>query len=608
MWLKNIFIFVCIMISAGQCLYGQEPVIQTDSAHLYKQIETFSKKKKFTKFIFQLVFKPLPARTSPKIIKKLINKPYSSFEGKIIRNINIVTLDPFGFSVKDTSRLPRSFVEKGGNAIHLKSLHITIRNLLLIHQNEAFDSLQVKESERLIRSQPYVQQVEMIPISIKDNPDSVDINIRVLDNWSIIPQGAFSTSRIPIDITDKNFLGLGHSFEVAYTWNHTNGRDAFTSNYSIPNIRNTYISVKLHYGIDENDNFSKLISVERPFFSPYARWAAGINIAQAYKKDSILYQDSLYVQQPFKFNTQDYWAGFAAQIFGRTNEDERTTNLILSARFLRIRYLEHPEEIYDSLHIYSNEHFYLTGIGISTRKYVQDKYIFNFGFTEDVPVGRIYGLTGGYQVKNNIGRMYASARFSYGNYNAWGYLSTNLEFGSFFRNALMEQGVFTGSLNYFTPLIEIGRWKFRQFIKPQVTFGINRYYTDRLNINNENGIRGFSSSTLRGSQRIVFTLQTQSYAPWNVFGFRFGPYLICSLGMLGNASTGFRNSAVFSQLGIGALIKNDYLIFSDFHLSIAFYPNIPGSGNNIFKFNSFKTTDFGFRDFELGKPSTIPFQ
>ena len=65
---------------------------------------------------------------------------------------------------------------------------------------------------------------------------------------------------------------------------------------------------------------------------------------------------------------------------------------------------------------------------------------------------------------------------------------------------------------------------------------------------------------------------------------------------------------MYSQLGIGALIKNDYLIFSNFQLSITYYPLIPGTGFNIIKFNSFRTSDFGFNDFNLGKPEVAAFQ
>jgi hypothetical protein len=104
------------------------------------------------------------------------------------------------------------------------------------------------------------------------------------------------------------------------------------------------------------------------------------------------------------------------------------------------------------------------------------------------------------------------------------------------------------------------------------------------------------------------TLQTQSYSPWNIVGFRFGPYLDYSLGILGNSVTGFRKSQGYSQLGIGALIKNDYLVYSDFQLSVAYYPVIPGSGFNVVKINSFVTTDFGFGNFVFGKPDIVAFE
>jgi hypothetical protein len=77
--------------------------------------------------------------------------------------------------------------------------------------------------------------------------------------------------------------------------------------------------------------------------------------------------------------------------------------------------------------------------------------------------------------------------------------------------------------------------------------------------------------------------------------------------MLGDETSGFKNSIVYTQIGLGVLIKNENLIFSTFQLSIEFYPSVPGKGRDIFNMNSFKTTDFGFRDFEIGKPVSIPF-
>jgi hypothetical protein len=361
----------------------------------------------------------------------------------------------------------------------------------------------------------------------------------------------------------------------------------------------------VHYSVDQFRNFTKSISIDRPFFSPFARWAAGVNLMQL-RKDSIFAIDS--ILQRYKFNAQDYWAGYAVQIFKGNTEYYRTTNFISAVRFSRRRYLEKPNEMYDTLHKFSNEDFYLASIGISARRYVLDKYIFNFGLTEDVPIGKVYNLTAGYQEKNNIGRFYLGARVSLGYYYPWGYLTSDFEYGTFFHGSHAEQGILTAGVNYFTGLLEIGKWKLRQFVKAQINIGINRLPSDSITLNDGYGIDGFNSPTLAGPSRLLLRLQTQTYAPWNLIGFRFGPYLVFSLGMVGDETRGFKNSTMYSQIGLGVLIKNDYLIFGTFEFSIAFYPLIPGRGSDIFKFNAFTTKDFGLRDFEIGKPAIITYQ
>ena len=309
-----------------------------------------------------------------------------------------------------------------------------------------------------------------------------------------------------------------------------------------------------------------------------------------------------------RFTTQDFWAGKAIQIFKNNTDKDYFTNLIFTLRYLRIRYSEKPSELYDPTNIYSGEDFYLGEIGISARKYVQDKYIFKFGVTEDVPVGKIYELTGGYQVKINSRRLYLGLRYAFGSYNEWGYLSSGIEYGTFFNSSHAEQGAFTAGIYYFTGLIEIGRWKFRQFVKPRVTIGLNRFPSDSLTLKEGYGLDGFNSTALSGNSRILLSLQTQSYAPWNLIGFHFGPFITYSFGMLGDPVTGFRTSKVYSQIGLGVLIKNENLVFNTFQISISFYPLIPGMGQNVIKMNSYRTTDFGFRDFEIGKPTIGSFR
>jgi hypothetical protein len=602
-----------VLISFNDFAFAQETTVKTDSTKIYTNIENYSKRSKFTKFMYRLIFKPVAVISkkkdaTKKPYKKLIQKPYSSFEGKIIRKIDIITIDPFGFSAEDTTVAPQNLLSKAGNKLHIKTQVIAIRNLLLIRKNQPFNSLLIKESERLIRSQKYVHEVYFYVVSSGNKSDSVDIHIRELDAWTIVPTGSISSSSIKAKITDNNFFGTGHEFQNAFTINKTTKTNAYIGDYFIPNILNTYISTRLHLGFDNHSNFQKSLAIDRPFYSPLTKWAAGASFSSQFRKDSLKSINLLVGPMYLRFRIQDFWAGKAIQIFKGNTEYERATNLILTLRYQRTRHNEKPNELNDPLHIYSDEDLFLTGIGISTREYVQDKFIYKFGRTEDVPVGKAFGLTGGYQLKNNSWRPYIGARFSIGNYLEWGYLSSNFEYGTYFHASHAEEGVFSGEINYFTGLFEVGKWKFRQFIKPRVTFGINRFAYDSITLNDGYGLNGFHSISLSGTHRLLFTLQTQTYAPWNFIGFRFGPYISYTLGMLGEGGSGFKNSKVYSQLAVGVLIKNENLVFSTFQFSISFYPLIPGIGQDIFRMNSFSTSDMGLRDFELGKPSPVMYR
>jgi len=599
---------ICIF---GSVAYGQRERKEfLDSIYIYKRIEDFSNKRKFTQLLYGLVFRPitptpqLRSSTKPKLKDKPIK--LSDFEGKVIRNIQIVTYDPFGYSTKDTSQHPKGFMPKAGNALHIKTWPVKIKNILIVKKYDTFDSLRVKESARLIRSQNFVREVFITPIEVKG--DSVDLFIRVYDVWSIILTGIATTTSSTINGKDKNFLGTGHQFEGSYMQNYVTGNNSYMANYIIPNIYNTYISSSLRYYADENRNYYHGLSLNRSFYSIFTAWAGGLSLQRSLTREVLLGFDSKAFEQRYRSTSQDYWLGHSWQLVRGKTEDRRSTSFISSARYMRLRYQERASEAYDSLGIHSDEELYLVGVGLSRRQYKQDNYIFKYGFTEDVPTGRAYSLIAGYQLRDSVPRYYGGARIYMANYHNWGYFNLYMEYGTFFHKKQKEQGCYLVGVNYFSNIIRIGRWKLRQFIKQQYTIGFDRLKHEKLNLNNDAGIRGFNSSGLSGTQRFTLTFQLQSYAPWNVLGFRFGPYLVCSFGILGSEKKGFSGSPLYSSYGIGLLVKNDYLILNQFQISIAFYPTIPGVANNVLKVNPVKTTDFGFRGFDISQPSVVGYQ
>ncbi len=226
-----------------------------------------------------------------------------------------------------------------------------------------------------------------------------------------------------------------------------------------------------------------------------------------------------------------------------------------------------------------------------------------------MPSGFLYNLTTGYQQKYNEFLFYAGARITLRSFLEFGFLIGNLEYGTFVNEGKNNQSTASLKIVYFTNIQELGKWKLRQFIKPQVIIGNNRLdnNVDRLTLNGDTGIVDFNSETLFGKKKKLLTFQTQLYSPWRVVGFRLNPYLIYSAGLLGNKNTDFQNGKLYSQVGLGVIVSNDNLVFSSFQFSISFFPNIP-DGFSTFKTNVIFTSDFGLQGFEISKPRLVDYR
>jgi hypothetical protein len=123
----KIVIYLLVFLSY-QFASAQENQTQKDTSKGYRAIEKYSKKRRFTKFIHKLIFHSVETEKVKKSnFQNTQIKKYLAFEGKIIRNIKIKTLDPFGYSYTDTIKLPKNFIEKTGNSFHIKTKQIAVK-------------------------------------------------------------------------------------------------------------------------------------------------------------------------------------------------------------------------------------------------------------------------------------------------------------------------------------------------------------------------------------------------------------------------------------------------------------------------------------------------
>ncbi|MFA7688166.1 MAG: hypothetical protein WCY25_09910 [Moheibacter sp.] len=604
---------VCAQIKPVQDSLAVTDTVRKDNDAFLETLEDYKNRNKFNRLVHKLFFRN-PKTKKGRATSDRFGESQKSFreaEGKIIRHIEIETYDPFGHSLRDSTEVPHSFLEKAGNALHIKTKKFVVRNYLLLQEGDTLDSLKILESERLVRSQRFIRRVQIQTVPLGEGSDSVDLLIRTLDSWSIVPNLTYSGSKVGIRLRDRNFMGWGHDFDNRYRQNFETGKYRFQTRYTIPNIQRTFISFNLGYYSDEENGYTKGVSVQRKFFSPLTRWAGGAYVGQRAYQDSIPNEKQIFAQN-IKYNLQDYWGGYAFRLFPGTHTNaSRLNNLIVSARYFRVDYVESPTLLVDPIDFYSDEEFYLMGIGISQRSFVQDKFIRNYDIVEDIPVGMSYGITTGFQNKRERSRFYLAGGFKMGNYYRLGYFGFEAQYGGFLVGSKTEQSVFSIKTNYYTRLMSWGRWKFRNFISSNLIVGNNRVNSrgDRLTLNEQDplGIEGFHSLEVIGTNKWLTNIQVQSYSPYEVLGFRLSPFLSSSLGLISNEGENLIDGKMYAKIGLGVMFTNDYLIFNNFQLSFAWYNTIPGHGDNIFKTNTFDSHDYELMDFDFGKPELIQY-
>jgi len=574
---------------------------------IVEELESQKNKSGFGKFIYKTFVRSPKSTNSGREELQERPVPFSEAAGKIIRNIHINTYDPFGYSIEDSNAQPEKFIEKAGNALHPKTRDFVIKNYLLFESGDRFDSLKILESERLIRRQRFSRKVR---IDYAVAGDSVDLVINTLDSWTLFPSMTFSGSKVGFRLRERNFMGWGHDFDNYYRQNFESGKNQFQTRYSIPNIQRSFIGFGVGYSTNEDNEYTKSVSLQRRFFSPYTRWAGGAYYGERAYQDSIPNEMGVSAYQ-IKYRLKDFWGGYSFRLFDEANPQARFNNLIFSARYFNVDYRERPEEIFDPDKFYAGRDFLLFGLGISRRAFVQDKFIKNYNIVEDIPVGMTLGLTSGIERKNLRDRFYLAGGLKMGEYLNFGYMGFNLQYGGFIYSGRSEQSVFSLSLDYFTRLKSWGRWNFRGFISSDLIIGNNRADSrgDRLTLNENDplGINGFYSVNVIGTKKWLTDIQIQSYSPYQFLGFRLSPIFSSSFGLISGDDNHLTNGKFYTRIGLGVMLTNDFLVFSNFQLSFSWYNTIPGEGSSLFKTNTLQVSDFELMDFDFGKPELIEY-
>ncbi|WP_303312572.1 hypothetical protein [Hymenobacter sp. BT730] len=539
---------------------------------------------------------------------ELLDRQYDRHSYKVVRRININTLDAFGYRLNDPTRKPRNILEKSANTLHIKTSRARVRQVLQFRVGEELEPQALAESERLLRQTSEIADARVFVNESTTSQDSVDIEVITRDVFSI--SGSVQLRDVGagvIGLRDVNFLGQGHQFRNRYEYGRPKPQTwSYEGSYQVP-FRN-FLTGQVHY-LNRYENREINLVVSRGFYSINTRYAGAVAL-NSFDRPLILNHadgspDSLV---PLRFNTQDVWIGRALRLHSYDLGYENPGRIIVSGRFIRTNYYRRPDETN-----YQNAGLVLGTVGYSVRYYYKDTYLFGFGRTEDIPTGTLISLTSGYEFNEARNRRYFGIHAAAASYNPRrGYLYVSGDFGSFVRGRSndWQQGVAGGELLYFTRLFHTGNYQWRHFFWNRTAIGLHRLPNEQvLNIDGDRGLRGFrTDGNLRGTSRFVLNYEATLYTPLSFLGFR--------VAALGFADAAWLNTSgrtlpfqetPFTGFGLGLRFRNEYTALRTFQILFGFYPRGQFERNGIRVFENARPF-YDFNDFSFGEPSLVRYE
>ena len=572
---------------------------------MYYKIEEFSDKKKYTKFLHRLVFRREADSVS---VKSRIEKPVqSSYEGKIIRNITIETIDPFGYKISDRTD-NRKWYDRLAERVHIDSKRSTIKNYLLFKEGEHYNAQKLYESERVLRNTQFVNRVNISIVDSISTQDSIDVAVQILDSWSLKPRLRFSGNKIGVGFTEGNLLGLGHEVKVLYTNDFKEKDNQLFGSYTAYNLFGSFINAGIVVEKDLSDNERVNFSANREFFSPLTRWAGGFTFEYFMRKVLMPLQNTTdFPEVQIKVYNQNLWGGYQFPVFVG-DKAEISRNIAVLGRFQNYQYKDNPA--LDQNDFFASYNSFLASATFIERKFAVKKNVFRYNLPEDIPYGKSFGITGGMLNRSSRPIPYAGIAGSFGTFTRSGYFTVKAQYGRLFNEDEVNSNSFRFDGSYFTKL---QNWRFaqvRHFFSPTFAVGNDRYnssYKDRMNLSEDTEFPAYSTDFI-GTKKLILRYQTQFFINKTWKNFHFSPYSIVAVGWLSQRDQKLFSTKTQSKIGLGILIDNPYLVFNRIQLSFMFYPNVPFDNKSVFEFNDYRNNMMPFNNFGADKPHFVNFE
>ncbi len=576
------------------------------TSKFYDTLQSKAHKRRFTREIYDKIILNNYSENSSLVQTIRGIDQYNVFKGREIRNIEIIQIDIFGPTIEDTSLRAETRIEKTGNRLHINTHKRVLQNKLLFEKGDILNPVIISDNERLLRELPYIQDVRFI---IKKVPytNSVDVFIIIKDLWPVgFGVDLNSLQSATTGIWNKNVFGMGHEISYQTHWDFgENPHVGHSGKYFFNNIGRTFLKASVAFENRFQTDALKL-TIGRGFFTPEIKYAGGYIYENFRAIRDIRLIDSVMQNVELSYNFNSIWLGRSFP-FSRSNlATKGRSNIIFSARWMDYRYFRGPELSDNLFYNYQNRSLFLISLGFSQQAYFKSNLINGFGDTEDIPYGSLLTITAGHEWSAIQNRQYLGLGYAKGKYykNA-GFIYNSLKLGGFITTRL-EQGVFSYSFDYFSPALITGQLLFRIYAAANYKKGLSRNYDEFLEISNRYDVRGLSSDTLKGYEKLSFNLEARMFSPRHFYGFRPVYYIFADFGLINYTSDRFLINPWNSSIGIGIRFRNERLVFNTFQIRLAYFPLSPTEADKQY-FNIAGRPEIMPKTFTNAEPGILTF-
>lgn len=579
----------------------ENPYVKSD--RFYDSLEHLSSRTLLTRKLHSWLFRNSVTELSDSVTLLRSEAPFEPFEGHRIGDIHISTLEFLGGTLSDTASAVRSTVSKIVNGIHADTRESIIANFLLFKPGEPVSAFLFADNERILRDLPFVLDARITLVPHEVDNGVVDVYVVIQDRLSLFVDATFDGfDDFSIEVGTRSILGTGNKISILYDFEaDERPRSGYELRFENFNLRRSFITTTFTYSNLWNKK-GYTVGFNREFLTPETKWAGSVEFGDL---DQIRMEDIQYdslpneddsLRIPYQRNYQDVWLGRSFLLRG----GEERKNITLAARIFRQEFHERPFISADSNFFFHNDLLWLNQVELTKRKYLKSTMIQAFGVTEDIPIGYLVGLMGGYEFGEFSDRPYSGIRASIGDFwGAKGYFSLNAALGGYLTRHKLEDGAFIMKGLYFSPLLNVGRNKFRQFVKIIYQSAINPLIDQQFNIRDQ--IRGISGDVVGD---IGFTVDIESvlFHPLRFYGFRMASFGFLDFGWIAFDQPLVETSNFQASTGLGLRLRNESLLFRSIQLRLGYLTE-----TRSFKFGLSLSTPILFDAFTTQKPDVVQF-